>query len=296
MSPFSTALLWYKKHGRDLPWRKTRDPYRILVSEIMLQQTQVDRGILYYEDWLKRFPNWRTLARASKREVIEAWSGLGYNRRALFLKTSAEHVVKHGVPETEEGWRVLKGVGAYTAAAVSVFSQNKRAIPIDTNIRRVLGRALLGKTFPTPKDDARIRKNAMRYALRVKRFEDVPQALFDIAALYCKKVPLCRTCPLQNSCLAAPKFLAGNVRVPKQTVKKGMETIREGKKYPDRIYRGRILRLIKDRGSISLKDVGRLIDHSHAKEDAPWLEAMLDRMAKDGLTEKKRGRLTLAGD
>lgn len=293
MNPFFLALRWYKKHGRDLPWRKTRKPYHILVSEIMLQQTQVDRGILYFDRWLKRFPSWRSLARAPKSEVLKAWSGLGYNRRALYLKSVAEHVVTHGLPQTEQEWGSLKGVGEYTAAAISIFSQNRRVIPIDTNIRRILGRVFFGKPFSTPKDDGRIRQEAERKLRKIGEYRDVPQALFDIANLYCKKTPLCEVCPLKRTCKAAPKFLSGKVRIPKRSIKKPLEHVREGKTFPDRIYRGRILRVVKDQGALPKSEIGPLIDPVYRKQDEAWVTAMIERLIKDGLIVRRKGGLVL---
>ena len=123
----------------------------------MLQQTQVDRVVDFYKRWLKLFPTWKTLAGASNAQVIHAWAGLGYNRRALMLRDVARHVVEHGVPRTQEAWLAIKGIGPYTAAAVSAFAQKQRTLPIDTNIRRVLGRLLLGKPFTTLADDEKIR-------------------------------------------------------------------------------------------------------------------------------------------
>lgn len=151
-------LAWYREHGRDLPWRKTREPYRILVSEVMLQQTQVRRVLEYYPRWLKQFPNWKALSQASTAELLHAWAGLGYNRRALALRDIAQYVVEHGEPNTYEGWLSLKGIGPYTAAAVSLFSDAQRVLPIDTNVRRVLGRTHLGILFPQISDDEAIRK------------------------------------------------------------------------------------------------------------------------------------------
>lgn len=283
MNPFSVALRWYKKHGRDLPWRKTRDPYRILLSEIMLQQTQVDRVITYYHRWLKVFPNWHSLARAKKHQVIREWSGLGYNRRALFLKSAAESVASDGLPQSENEWLQLKGVGRYTARAVSAFSQKVRALPIDTNIRRILGRVLLGKPFPTEADDGRIEREAMKRFPKRGHYYDIPQALFDLASLYCTKTPNCAECPLQKSCKSAPKFLSGKVRIPKRSVQKTRERIRPGKKYPDRIYRGRILQLVKNRERVRVRDIGKRIDPNFTKADQVWLQSMIQRLETDGL-------------
>ncbi len=134
-------LRFYRCHGRDLPFRRTTDPYRIAVAEIMLQQTQVDRVILKYQSWIKKWPSWEELAAASDRELLAMWSGLGYNRRALFLGRLARAVVTgYGgtLPEDPAGLMTLPGIGPYTARAILIFAFNRPLVAIDTNIRRVL--------------------------------------------------------------------------------------------------------------------------------------------------------------
>ncbi len=128
----------YQKSGRaHLPWRLTRDPYRILVSEIMLQQTQVERVIPFYNAWVKKFPTAKSLARAKLSEVLKMWSGLGYNRRAKFLHEAAKAIVEAGFPKTPEGIERLPGVGHYTARAVATFAYNKPEVFVETNIRTI---------------------------------------------------------------------------------------------------------------------------------------------------------------
>ncbi len=130
----------YKKYGRSLPWRKTNDPYKILVSEIMLQQTQVDRVIPKYERWLKMFPNFPTLAKAPLKKILTKWQGLGYNRRAIHLKKLAEIIVsKHSgkLPSSIEELDSLPGIGPHTAGSIAAFAFNKPTIFIETNIRSV---------------------------------------------------------------------------------------------------------------------------------------------------------------
>lgn len=132
------VLSYFKQHGRELPWRRTRDPYKILVSEVMLQQTQVERVVERYKTFIREFPSWRALSEAAPREVIAAWMGLGYYRRALNLHRAARHVcgVHRGrAPQTVEGLRELPGVGEYTAAAVAAFAYGAPAPMIETNIR-----------------------------------------------------------------------------------------------------------------------------------------------------------------
>src|ERR671938_68366 len=127
-------LAWFGEHGRDLPWRRTRDPYAILVSEVMLQQTQVERVVPRYLAWLERWPTFEALAAASAADVIRAWQGLGYNRRALNLHRAAREVAAHGWPND---LTTLPGVGAYTAAAIGCFAFGRDVLPVDTNVQRV---------------------------------------------------------------------------------------------------------------------------------------------------------------
>jgi A/G-specific adenine glycosylase len=167
-------LDWYAENGRDLPWRRTRDPYAILVSEVMLQQTQVERVIARYEAWLARWPTVDTLAAASAADVIVAWQGLGYNRRAVNLHRAACRVAEHGWPDdlTE-----LPGVGPYTAAAVGNFAFGRDVLPVDVNIARVQERT--GEQFDAT----------------------CAQALFDLGATIClARVPRCESCPLAGRC------------------------------------------------------------------------------------------------
>src|SRR5207302_1925355 len=140
-------LSWYRRHRRDLPWRRTRNPYHILVSEIMLQQTQVDRVVPKYREWLARYPSLEALARAGAREVREAWYPLGYNIRPVRLRDIARAAIRrHGgkIPSTRDGLLAFRGIGPYTAGAVLSFAYRQDAPILDTNVRRVLPRALLG--------------------------------------------------------------------------------------------------------------------------------------------------------
>lgn len=133
-------MTWYRAQGRDLPWRRTRDPYRILVSEIMLQQTQVPRVRTFYEKFIREFPDFVSLAKAKKSDVLRAWQGLGYNRRALALRESARIVVRRyggRLPREREILESLPGVGPYTAGAIRAFAWNEPEVFIETNIRRV---------------------------------------------------------------------------------------------------------------------------------------------------------------
>lgn len=296
MTLSARLLRWFDTAGRTLPWRGTQDAYRILVSEIMLQQTQVQRVIEYYHRWLKQFPDWEHLAKATNAEVIKAWAGLGYNRRGLMLRDIARKVVLHSEPTSEEGWRGLKGIGPYTAAALTVFSLHQKATPIDTNIRRVASRLLLGVPFPDPTHDTKLQIALKKELLTGSRFYDVPQAIFDLATLICTKQPACAICPMRAVCKAAPKFLTGNVKMPRAMIKKAQETKHRDKPFPDRIYRGRILAQVRlhPRG-ISKEKLGPLIDPSYdAEEDGAWLRRILDRLNKDQFLHEKQNRFFLS--
>jgi A/G-specific adenine glycosylase len=167
-------LAWYEENGRDLPWRRTRDPYAILVSEVMLQQTQVERVVPRWTAWLERWPTVEALAAASAADVIRAWQGLGYNRRAVNFHAAARQVAAHGWPDdlTE-----LPGVGPYTAAAVGRFAFGRPVLPVDTNVERVR------------------RRSGGEFSYRSA------QALMDLGATVClARVPRCGVCPLAGSC------------------------------------------------------------------------------------------------
>lgn len=285
MTLSASLLAWYRQFGRDLPWRHTRRAYPILVSEIMLQQTQVSRGLIFYPRFLKRFPSWEALAKAKNADVIEAWAGLGYNRRALMLRDIAKQVVERGhTPKNAAEWQTLKGIGPYTSAALACFSLNERILPVDTNIRRVLGRVLLGSPFPQPEQDVTIQKKSDRIFPKTD-FQDIPQAIFDLATTVCTKSPNCAQCPLKNDCPCASGFLAGTYKIPKQMVKKANETKHCNKPYPDRIYRGRILKYVRENGSVKINTaLGKAVDPNFiAKEDLAWLKNMIERLVKDGL-------------
>ena len=200
---------WYHRHGRDLPWRRTTDPYAILVSEIMLQQTQVERVLEFYRRFLARFPTLAALAAASVEEVIEAWQGLGYYRRARNLHLAAQHIVEQhqGVfPDTFEAVAALPGVGRYTAGAVLCFAFGQRAPILDTNVQRVLERVFVKRPAARP---SAMQKRLWRLAEEIlPRGTDawvVNQAMMDLGATVCTaRTPRCTQCCLQQICHVAP--------------------------------------------------------------------------------------------
>ncbi len=202
---FRTRLLtWYRRHGRDLPWRRTDDPYHILVSEIMLQQTQVERVMPKYEEWLQKYPTMHALAAAPEREVSRTWYPLGYNIRPKRLQSIArEAVARYGgaLPSDEATLLSFKGIGQYTAGAIRSFAFRERAAILDTNVARVLFRVFIGNG--DPKAHAMKRHLwAMSAALVPRRHVyDFNQALMDFGATVCTaRNPKCLVCPMKRNC------------------------------------------------------------------------------------------------
>jgi A/G-specific adenine glycosylase len=197
-------LAWYQRHGRDLPWRRTDDPYHILVSEIMLQQTQVDRVRPKYEEWLARFPNLEALAAAPEEEVASAWYPLGYNIRPKRLQSIArESVSRFGgrLPDDEATLLSFKGIGAYTAGAVLSFAFRRRAAILDTNVARVLYRVFVG--HGDHKSRHRHLWALSRAVLPHRHVFDFNQALMDLGATVCTaRKPRCVACPMAKQCRA----------------------------------------------------------------------------------------------
>lgn len=191
----SRLLRWYSRFGRDLPWRRTGSPYRILVSEVMLQQTQVARVVPAYHAFVARFPTLATLARAPLSDVLRAWAGLGYNRRALNLQRAAR-ATGRALPRDTEALRALPGIGPYTAAAVACFAHGA-AVPLaDTNVRRVLGRLVLGRVAS---DAEAVALDAAYLAPR--RSASWHHAVMDLGATVCvARNPRCGGCPLASVC------------------------------------------------------------------------------------------------
>jgi len=191
-------LAWYRAAARDLPWRRTRDPYRVLVSEFMLQQTQVSRVLDYYDRFLRSYPSVRALARARKSAVREAWDGLGYYRRAANLHRLAKEVVRRHagvVPSDPAELLRLPGVGPYTAGAVATFAYEKPVAAVDTNVRRVIHRVFNCRT-------AKVAETAqLLQPRRGKTAWKFNQAMMELGALVCTaRAPKCSQCPVNNLC------------------------------------------------------------------------------------------------
>jgi A/G-specific adenine glycosylase len=197
-------LAWYARHGRDLPWRRTRVAYRVLVSEIMLQQTQVERVIPKYRQFLRAYPTLKALAQAPVEQVRRLWYPLGYNVRPLRLHAIAcESVARYGgrLPDSAEALRAMPGIGRYTAGAVLSFAYGRDTAVLDTNVRRVLTRVFLG-----PRRTARLRGDRRLWDLAERlvpagRGYDFNQGLMDFGATWCTpRRPRCRPCPMRGLC------------------------------------------------------------------------------------------------
>lgn len=204
---FRHALLaWYDVHGRDLPWRKTSDPYHILVSEIMLQQTQVDRVLPKYAEWLKKYPSFEALASARISDVTTTWRPLGYNIRPRRLHAIAREAVERydgQLPSDEETLLSFKGIGAYTAGAIRSFAFGQRAAILDTNVARVLFRVFVGRGDPKAHAMRRRLWAISDTVLPRKRVFDFNQALMDLGATVCSaRSPQCAVCPMSRMCLS----------------------------------------------------------------------------------------------
>ena len=208
-------LAWYRRAGRDLPWRGTRNPYAILVSEFMLQQTQVSRVLDYYPRFLERFPTIDALARSRRGAVMEAWDGLGYYARARNLHALAQEITRRHdgtLPEDPEELQTLPGVGRYTAGAVACFAYEKPVPAVDTNVKRVLQRAFMKRET----------RNGIRETWELaetivprqgKRAWQFNQALMELGALVCRaRKPKCPECPVRLECRLGSKQGGGKQR------------------------------------------------------------------------------------
>lgn len=297
---------WYGRWKRVLPWRDlevaddTQRAYLVLVSEVMLQQTQVSRVIGIFKRFTERFPTPVSLAAASNAEVILAWKGMGYNSRALRLRDAAKAVMTQygGVfPKGEEELRAIKGIGPYTAAAIRNFAFNLPTPCVDTNIHRILHRVFVG---PEPeKVTASVQKQVLSLAgdnLRIaletptSTTANWHAALMDFGSLVCTKLsPKCEMCPLSNgTCKSAFKIKA-LPRVKRVSTEPGR--IVAGTFVPNRIIRGRIVDVLRehpdglDAQTIGIQVAPDWVAHEHA----PWLEAILHKLIADQLLAVRDG-------
>lgn len=272
-------MRWYRANGRhSLPWRLTRDPYAVLVSEVMLQQTQVDRVLPYYAAWLERWPNFAALATAPASEVIRAWRGLGYNRRALNLHRLAVAVAEQhggGLPTEAATLLSLPGIGDYTAAAVRCFARGERVRVADTNIARVVARSLLGAATPRDLPPATMRE-ALDSLLPSRNSRHHNLALMDLGALICSaRQPRCDACPLSTTCAwraaGAPAGAAASRPTPR------FESTA-------RYARGRIIDALREAPATEVELTAILPESHH-----PRVPAYLASLQREGLIQDVGG-------
>ncbi len=210
-------IAWQRRHGRrSLPWQGTRDPYRVWLSEVMLQQTQVSAVIPYYERFLRRFPTIDALAAASEDEVLQLWSGLGYYARGRNLHAAAKAVVATGsFPKSAEEIEMLPGIGKSTAAAIAAFAFGERAAILDGNVKRVLARYFGIPGWPGEKSvETALWKRANRL-LPKKDIETYTQALMDLGATVCVRAPKCEACPVSRDCIARRQRKTADIPAPR---------------------------------------------------------------------------------
>jgi A/G-specific adenine glycosylase len=278
------VLRWFGHHGRDLPWRATRDPYRVLVAEVLAQQTQAERAATAYPRFLERFPDVAALARATPADVLRAWQGLGYNRRALTLRACAQAVLERGGwPDTVEGLTALPGIGPYTARAVACFALGLQVAPVDTNVARVLARSLAG-TDPSQLTPA-ARQALADSAVPAGQAWAWSSALMDVGATHCRPRPHCDGCPVALRC----RWLALGPQAPPPRPRQAAPFASS-----DRRWRGAVVRALAGEPD-GLDEAGLALAVDAASADRPpgWFSALLARLQAEGLVSRAGGRYRL---
>jgi A/G-specific adenine glycosylase len=293
------VLAWFAEAGRDLPWRATRDPYRVLVAEVLAQQTQAARAAAAWPRFLERFPDVATLAAAAPAEVLRAWQGLGYNRRALALHRTAQAVAERGGwPDTVEGLAALPGVGPYTARAVACFALGRRVAPVDTNVARVLARSLAGADPAqlTPAARQRLADEALPPPAHGPAVPGAPDpsgrawtwssALMDVGALHCRPRPRCEGCPLAPSCRW--RALGPAAPPPRPRAQAPFAT-------SDRRWRGAVVRaLAAAPDGLDRAALADAVQAAAADRPAGWFDTLLARLEAEGMVATTAdGRLRL---
>lgn len=302
------VLNWFEATARDLPWRYTRDPYRILVAEVMLQQTQVDRVLPRYHAFLQVFPTLAQLAAASPAEVIREWSGLGYNRRAVNLQRTARIICDEyngQFPRDVASLKHLPGIGPYTAGAIACFAFEQDVAFLDTNIRRVVRRCLIGAEMQVPEVAERDVLALARELLPAGQGWLWNQAIMELGACICgATAPACDRCPIQQHCQAYAWWNSaerltlieqddtqqapGRVFAYKPRVQRRVAEQRASYAGSNRYYRGKLiatLRTLNPGEVLSLTEIGEHIKDDYSVQDAQWLRSLVEGLAQDRLVE-----------
>ena len=297
----AAVAAWYARNARVLPWRGIADPYAILVSEVMLQQTQVERVIPKYHAFLEAFPTFRALADAQPADVIRLWAGMGYNGRAVRLHRLAKEVVEHyhgELPRTAAELRRLPGIGPYTAAAIASFAFGEPGAVLDTNIYRVLSRAVHGVDAPSREAIHPLAESLLPKPGSPITPADWHQALMDVGATLCTvRQPRCMLCPLRPHCAAAPHLQSGSEPAlaetsvpyaPRQSRFQGSA----------RYFRGRIVDHLRKQPDTGVEEstLETVLRNAEAASGAPCPIALSDLLAaleRDGLIHREDGRVRL---
>jgi A/G-specific adenine glycosylase len=280
------VLAWFPEAGRDLPWRATRDPYRVLVAEVLAQQTQAARAAAAWPRFLERFPDVDALAAAAPAEVLRAWQGLGYNRRALALRQTAQAVVERGGwPDTVEELAALPGVGPYTARAVACFALGLPVAPVDTNVARVLVRSLTGA------DPSQLTPSARQRLADQALTQDAwawSSALMDVGAIHCRPKPRCGGCPLELTCRWRALGPAAPPPRPKEQAPFATS---------DRRWRGAVVRALAGAADgLDRAALAKAVQAETADRPAGWFDGLLARLESEGMVAAgPDGRLRLPG-
>jgi A/G-specific adenine glycosylase len=297
----SVALLsWYAEFGRrHLPWRASRDPYLVVVSEFMLQQTQVERVIPLFEAFLAVFPSFNVLAAASAGDVVRMWRGLGYNTRALRLHALARAVVETyggALPRGREELLALPGIGPYTVAAVRAFAFEEDEVALDTNIRRIVHRTHLGVEFPARASNRELDELA-RADLPLGAAHDWNSAMMDVGSTICTaRAPKCLICPLFASCAAAPVDASALMLLAKQHARR---TPQEAIPFErtTRFLRGRIvdrLRDVPNGSTLGLAELIAALDGVVPPDRIGEISSIADALVRDGILVRSGDELRLA--
>jgi len=293
-------LRWYARNGRaHLPWRTTRDPYRVLVSEFMLQQTQVDRVLPKFSAFVERFPDFRTLAQSGASDAVRHWKGLGYNSRAVRLHAIARAVTETfggALPRDAAALRALPGIGPYTAAALRAFAFDLDDAAIDTNVRRVVHRWLHGIELPAKAGIAQLEEEA-RQIVPPGRGHEWNSAMMDLGAMICTaRFPNCSICPVQSLCAAAPLDATVLARARKLNAREASPQAALTFPQTTRFARGRIvdrLRALSPGEQISLLDLHRELGPLLAGRSLEHITSIVAALERDALVSVRKGRVAL---
>ncbi len=287
-----SLLTWYSSTKRDLPWRHTTDPYSILVSEMMLQQTQVDRVLPKYLAFLKQFPTVSDLANASPSDVLKSWAGLGFNKRALRLQDISKKIsLLKQFPTSEKELLLLKGIGPYTASAICSFAYNQNVTVLDTNIKRIFHRLYFSKLNKNIEELDKELELLATKNLPLGQSRDWHNALMDLGATVCSaQNPYCSNCPLKSNCSFT--VILNNLtkeekeKLFKQTrLKNKQGTFKNSNRY----YRGRVLDYLRKNEEASLKELEKEFKTSYNKD----ISFILVELEKDKLISIKQDRISL---